>query len=345
MDERVKSAAAVVAAGVANEEGTKARMDELLELARQGDRMDALGRLRLPFPVEAIDKLPKPFKRDALKGKCLPRSEGGNAPEDQDYYCGKWHGLPAFHLNYVGHAYVTERLLDVDPLWTWEPMAFDERGLPRFVANEMGDPVAFWIKLTACEKTVIGVGTVEPGCKEPEKQLISDAIRNAAMRLGIALDMWMKSGEDDVVQDVRTAGAGVPGGAPTRLTVRQDVLDTSTRPPAQPVANKIFAASNPKHVFDVPITIRETFEQFSAETLGGRGRYKDATWASMIGDDPDRLDYLENYLVEKAAEAWKTTSDADKATGKTVIPVYQKVLLTYQEHLDRKGAVAAVDLT
>jgi hypothetical protein len=34
-------------------------------------------------------------------------------------------------LEYVGHAATTDRLLQVDPDWTWAPVAHDERGLPR----------------------------------------------------------------------------------------------------------------------------------------------------------------------------------------------------------------------
>ena len=52
--------------------------------------------LRKPFPRESIGILPKPYKADSLKGQCS--------------VCNGYHGLPAVHLDYVGHAAVTERL-------------------------------------------------------------------------------------------------------------------------------------------------------------------------------------------------------------------------------------------
>lgn len=85
-------------------------------------------------------------------------------------------------LDYVGHAAVTDRLLTVDPEWTWEPVALDERGLPQY-DNAGG----LWIKLTIGGVTRLGYGD-GPNPKER----IGDALRNAAMRFGVALDLWSK---------------------------------------------------------------------------------------------------------------------------------------------------------
>lgn len=85
-------------------------------------------------------------------------------------------------LDYVGHAAVTDRLLAIDPLWSWEPMATDERGLP--ITDSKGN---LWIRLTVCGVTRIGVGDGKSA-----KEVIGDAIRNAAMRFGVALDLWSK---------------------------------------------------------------------------------------------------------------------------------------------------------
>ena len=85
-------------------------------------------------------------------------------------------------LDYVGHAAVTDRLLTVDPDWTWEPMAVDEHGLP--LPDAAGN---LWIRLTVCGVTRIGVGD-----GPTMKIRIGDAIRNAAMRFGVALDLWTK---------------------------------------------------------------------------------------------------------------------------------------------------------
>jgi hypothetical protein len=85
-------------------------------------------------------------------------------------------------LDYVGHAACTDRLLAVDPEWTWEPLATDERGLPA-----LDEDRNLWIRLTVCGVTRLGVGDGPDA-----KQRIGDAIRNAAMRFGVALDLWSK---------------------------------------------------------------------------------------------------------------------------------------------------------
>ena len=127
-----------------------------------------LEKLREPFPEGTVGKLPKPYKRDSPKGNCRE--------------CGGYHGLPAAHLDYVGHAAVTDRLLSVDPAWTWEPLALDQMGLPSL--DRDGN---LWIRLTVCGVTRLGVGD------GPDmKQRIGDALRNAAMRFGVALALWTK---------------------------------------------------------------------------------------------------------------------------------------------------------
>lgn len=150
-----------------------------------------LALLRAPFPPNQISKLPKPFKKDSPKGKCKPRSQGGDAPDHQDHFCGGYHGLPAAHLDYVGHAAATDRMLDADPSWGWEPFAKTEAGLPLF--DQSG---GLWINLTICGVTRPGYGHAaaksfgDPGMRE--KEVIGDALRNAGMRFGMALDLWHK---------------------------------------------------------------------------------------------------------------------------------------------------------
>lgn len=124
--------------------------------------------LRAPFPKDVVGKLPKPYKRDSAKGQCRE--------------CGGYHGLPAAHLDYVGHAAVTDRLLSVDPEWSWEPMGRTPEGLPAL--DRDGN---LWIRLTVNGHTRPGVGD-----GSSMKERIGDAIRNAAMRFGVALDLWSK---------------------------------------------------------------------------------------------------------------------------------------------------------
>ena len=56
-------------------------------------------------------------------------------------------------LAYVGHAAVSDRLLKIDPEWSWEPFSLDEHGLPALDAE--GN---LWIRLTVCGVTRPGVG-------------------------------------------------------------------------------------------------------------------------------------------------------------------------------------------
>ena len=86
---------------------------------------------------------------------------------------------------YAGHAAVTDRLLEVDPAWTWK---FLGDGTPVF--DDVG---GIWIELTVCGVTRIGYGFPERlKGGNAIKEAIGDAIRNAAMRFGVGLEFWFK---------------------------------------------------------------------------------------------------------------------------------------------------------
>lgn len=123
----------------------------LADAAKEAVR-ESLHALRAPFPPEQIGKLPK----------------------------------GAVMLDYVGHADITARLLDVDPYWSWEPFAVTPEGLPAL--DKEGN---LWIRLTVCGVTRIGVGDGKSA-----KERIGDALRNAAMRFGAALELWAKGDRD-----------------------------------------------------------------------------------------------------------------------------------------------------
>lgn len=99
----------------------------------------------------------------------------------------------AFVADAVGHADTTDLLLAHDPLWEWEPYSVDENGLPYVMYDAAGRPRAMWIRLTIHGHTRPGIGTCSPNASDPYKELIGDAIRNAAMRFGVALALWSKS--------------------------------------------------------------------------------------------------------------------------------------------------------
>ena len=136
--------------------------------------LTGLALLRKPFPANQISKLPKPLKRDAPKGRCAE--------------CGGYHGLPAVHLDYVGHAALTDRLLDADPAWTWEPLAMTPDGLP--VLDPFGD--VDQVDGFRCYPIGIRPRRGQSRAETPSKEIIGDALRNAGMRFGCALDLWHK---------------------------------------------------------------------------------------------------------------------------------------------------------
>lgn len=145
-------------------------------------QLEALRRLREPFPENQISLLPKPTK--AQTDEVRNNFKAGVRCE----LCGQWHHPKVVHLSYVGHAALTDRLLDVDPLWSWEPMATDDQGLPA-IDRDGG----LWIRLTVAGMTRIGYGDA-PGKLggDAMKERIGDALRNAGIRFGAALDLWHK---------------------------------------------------------------------------------------------------------------------------------------------------------
>ena len=98
-------------------------------------------------------------------------------------------------LDFVGHADVTKMLIEIDPEWTWEPVAFDVNGLPAYrVENGMAH-MAGWLTVQGVRR--LGIGSVTHNKPDLLKELISDFIRNSAMRFGICLALWTKQEWDD----------------------------------------------------------------------------------------------------------------------------------------------------
>lgn len=141
------------------------------------DKKTGLELMREPFPDHQVSKMCRSTKKDNPKKACSK--------------CGGYHGHPSIQLDYVGHAALTDRLLDADPAWTWEPPSEDElKRLPPAGNNGM------WIKLTVCGVSRFGYGDAGDAQWKSEgdamKERIGDALRNAAMRFGAALELWHK---------------------------------------------------------------------------------------------------------------------------------------------------------
>lgn len=183
-----------------------------------------LTKLRTPFPPEYIGKLPRVTCRNCSDGRC---AEHHKAKCDE---CGNYISTRHIHLDYVGHADVTLRLLEVDPEWEWAPKATDpdpemlkaavasgdaeivkaviENAPPKFETDRNGNPVGLWIKLTVGGVTRLGVGSCPSNQNDAEKVLIGDALRNAAMRFGVAASLWAKGDRADPTAENATSSAG-----------------------------------------------------------------------------------------------------------------------------------------
>ena len=134
-------------------------------------------KLRRPFDLDQIELLPK-----------YTGPRGGTPQKAHCKECGGYHAFPCIHLSYVGHAQITDRLNEVDPTWNWEPCGVDQNGQPIIVNGGM------WIKLTVLGVTRYGYGDAQGKTgHDATKEIIGDAIRNAAMRFGVGSYLWSKS--------------------------------------------------------------------------------------------------------------------------------------------------------
>ena len=124
-------------------------------------------------------------------------------------------------LDFVGHADITRILIEIDPLWSWEPVAYNDNGLPAFdIINGMAHMAG---RLTVHGKTLIGVGSCLHNKPDLFKELISDFLRNAAMRFGISLSLWTKNEWEDLGPAIPVAKSA-PKKA-SSLPVRKPVTD------------------------------------------------------------------------------------------------------------------------
>lgn len=152
-----------------------------------------LTRLRAPFPDGHIGKLPRSTCRD-----CSDVAKRYQACERHQWVndcpvCHGRHSSAMIHLDYVGHADVTDRLLDVDPAYTWRPFTGDEL---------MGIPPAFrdaglwgWLTVAGVTRPCFGDAQGKTGANAV-KEAIGDLLRNGSMRYGVALELWAKGDRD-----------------------------------------------------------------------------------------------------------------------------------------------------
>lgn len=200
-----------------------------------------LEELEKPFPREEIGWLPKP-KRGAAKGKCS--------------VCGGWHGLPAMHVPFVGHAFVQRRLTEVfAEAWQFSV------GEPRLESG-------IWIVHGMIEVVTDGqsivredVGTSPDEGPDAPKVAASDAFSRCCARLGIASYLWRgEVAARWADQDGNEQQDGVASNPNTRDLQSQNRWPTSTGesgrgPEREPVAGEtlgIFGEFNDTPIEEVP---------------------------------------------------------------------------------------------
>jgi len=159
--------------------------------------------LREPFPPEQILTLPAVRKNGELK-------------------------RPA--LDYVSHAAVTQRLNDAAPDWTYDVKAVeakDDNGWPHVVA------VFGTMTIGGVSRQEVGAVDSPSSYGQELKEAISDFVRRAAMRFGVALDLWSKEDLQSAARPV--SPKNTPSGSPATGAGTPDAEDggpaSSTRPP------------------------------------------------------------------------------------------------------------------
>ena len=129
-------------------------------------------------------------------------------------------------LSYLGHADTTRALIEADPCWTWEPMGYDDKGQPIVERDAKGNAVGMWCWLTVCGVRRPAYGSCDPGKRDAVKELIGDAIRNGAMRFGVAGGLWSKAdrADDAPAAKPRSRKAAKPSNAPDLPSAEPEVL-------------------------------------------------------------------------------------------------------------------------
>lgn len=308
--------------------------------------------LAAPFPQDQVELLPKPIKRDSPKGQCT-------RPDRNGITCGGYHGLPAIHLHYVGHAGVTMRLNSVDPTWDWEP-------LNRLVDPEMlklaitsGNPEMLRTYLRSCPPQIVqgtlwirlkvlGIWRIAFGDADGKsgasavKEIIGDAIRNGAMRFGVGTYLWSKS-DAAIALAMREEGA-TPDGEPARPAqhreqrpARQQRADERQRPaqqqPADPAPDPAVAGPEP----DMPKA--ETLSEFVRLVLDSHDPRVLRRMAAGLG--PRRAKAaaaaaIPTAIGEVGVRTGLLPTDANKVTLAVFVEACAK-------HLEQQGGMSMAD--
>jgi hypothetical protein len=141
-------------------------------------------------------------------------------------------------LDFVGHADITRILIEIDPLWSYEPCGWDNGRPAIHVENGMA---TMWGYLTIYGKKMLGVGSVRADKQELDKELVGDFLRNAAMRFGISLSLWTKNEWEDLGGHAPAPQKSIPARKPAPKPVA-NVEVTSTIPVDPEIIGKFIKA-------------------------------------------------------------------------------------------------------
>lgn len=283
----------------------------------RAEQLEALHRLREPFKPEEIRYLPRVWCkacRDA-KGTC----NRADHERRQCRKCGQNMTTAHIDLRFVGHAEATNRLLNVDPFWDWEPMAPDANGLPQYDGNR-----GMWIRLTVCGMTRLGYGSADgKSGGDAVKEIIGDAIRNAGMRFGMALDLWTSSDLEIVESggaslDEAGAGSGpspksggeqpaaasMPKPAPRQQTSQQASPPAATAPAAP--ARDFLAEAREAPTQDA---VRNLYDEAKAANVMPAYLAQIAQVGQTKPAGPDPIDQL----VAQVQRGWNDPTELTKA--------------------------------
>lgn len=212
--------------------------------------------LRRPFAAEEIGKLPK-----VTCGDCAKKDrQCGKHSRRTCRTCKAFVSTAHIHIDYVGHAHVRERLLQVDPSWNWEPVALDHDGLP-----QLDKDGGLWIRLTVGGVTRLGYGDA-PGKRAATKELIGDALRNAAMSFGVALDLWKKETPPVVEQD--EAPTPLPD-RPDELRAQIAVLARAKRLSVEEVAADFYQWTQGKDIRSASVPVLAEYKAYLEQRSAG----------------------------------------------------------------------------
>lgn len=311
--------------------------------------------LRKDFPAAVVGKLPKEgcyncgqARKDKTTGKpwstCDRHTYYG--PSSPCPECGGKHGSGAIHLDFIGHADTTDRLLSVDPGWYWEPLAFAEDGTP--LIKQDGKQASMWIRLFVGDVSRIGVGTCDTNKFEVEKELIGDAIRNAAMRFGVALALWSKS---DKLESELEAGIGTTeadpftdddiGGAdqsypslPSAASIPEDVGDDEVKADKIPKA-ELMAIAEPLGITEKQIIAKAVALQ---PTLSAKDRPK--TIIKVLARPAVAKQIME---IMKAGEFFNSEAEPFGESGEPTLLEKFKAFVAARADLDQLGVLAYIN--